>query len=71
MNINDLYNDEGSYAGYNPAGLIAMLIGAAAAFIEVDLSWIIGLVVAGIAYYLLSKYAFKGSSFKKGTIFEK
>ncbi|MFJ7971690.1 NCS1 family transporter [Psychrobacillus sp. NPDC096389] len=67
----DLYNEEGPYKGYNPAGLLAMIIGAAAAFIEVDLAWIIGLVAGGIAYYLLSKYAFKGSSFKKGTIFEK
>ncbi|TQR18748.1 NCS1 family transporter [Psychrobacillus soli] len=67
----ELYNEEGSYAGYNPAGLLAMFIGAAAAFVEVELAWIIGLVVAGVAYYLLSKYAFKGSSFKKGTIFEK
>lgn len=71
VEVNDLYNEEGPYAGYNPAGLIAMFIGAAAAFIEVELAWIIGVVVAGIAYYLLSKYAFKGSSFKKGTIFEK
>ena len=71
VNTADLYNEEGSYAGYNPAGLLAMFIGAAAAFIEVELAWIIGVVVAGIAYYLLSKYAFKGSSFKKGTIFEK
>ena len=71
VNVNDLYNEEGPYVGYNPAGLIAMFIGAAAAFILVDLAWIIGLVVAGLAYYLLSKYAFKGSSFKKGTIFEK
>ncbi|WP_144511496.1 NCS1 family transporter [Bacillus sp. FJAT-22090] len=71
VDVNDLYNEEGPYAGYNPAGLLAMFIGAAAAFIEVELAWIIGVVVAGIAYYLLSKYAFKGSSFKKGTIFEK
>ncbi|RHW34650.1 allantoin permease, partial [Lysinibacillus yapensis] len=71
VNISELYNDQGALAGYNPAALLAMLIGAAAAFIEVDLAWIIGLVVAGIAYYLLSKYAFKDSSFKKGTIFEK
>jgi NCS1 family nucleobase:cation symporter-1 len=47
-----------------------VLIGAGAAFIEVDLAWIIGFVVAGIVYYLLSKYAFKDSKFKKGTIFE-
>lgn len=71
VNTTDLYNEEGPYAGYNKAGLIAMLIGAAAAFVEVELAWIIGVVVAGVAYYLLSKYAFKGSSFKKGTIFEK
>lgn len=71
VDMADLYNDDGSFAGYNPAGLIAMFIGAAAAFIEVELAWIIGLVVAGTAYYLLSKYAFKNSSFKKGTIFEK
>lgn len=71
VDLVELYNENGSYKGYNPAGLLAMFIGAAAAFIKVDLAWIIGLVVAGITYYLLSKYAFKGSSFKKGTIFEK
>ncbi len=71
VDVADLYNEDGPYAGYNPAGLLAMLIGAAAAFTVVDLAWIIGVVVAGIAYYLLSKFAFKGSSFKKGTIFEK
>ncbi|MDI2586908.1 NCS1 family transporter [Psychrobacillus sp. NEAU-3TGS] len=71
VDTGELYNEKGSYAGYNPAGLLAMFIGAAAAFVEVELAWIIGVVVAGIAYYLLSKYAFKGSSFKKGTIFEK
>lgn len=71
VNTADLYNEEGPYKGYNPAGLLAMFIGAAAAFIEVELAWIIGVVVAGTAYYLLSKFAFKGSSFKKGTIFEK
>ncbi|MCG7333787.1 NCS1 family transporter [Sporosarcina sp. ACRSM] len=71
VDVADLYNEDGPYAGYNPAGLLAMLIGAAAAFLVVDLAWIIGVVVAGTAYYLLSKFAFKGSSFKKGTIFEK
>lgn len=70
VDLQDLYDEEGPYKGFNPAALLAMFIGAAAAFIEVDLAWIIGLVVAGISYYLLTKYAFKGSSFKKGTIFE-
>ncbi|MCG7345676.1 NCS1 family transporter [Sporosarcina sp. ACRSL] len=71
VNVTDLYKEDGPFAGFNKAGLLAMLIGAAAAFIVVKLAWIIGVVVAGIAYYLLSKFAFTGSSFKKGTIFEK
>jgi NCS1 family nucleobase:cation symporter-1 len=50
--------------------MLAMLIGAGAAFIEVDLGWIIGVVVAGVTYILLTKFAFKHSKFKKGTIFE-
>ncbi|MFC5603435.1 NCS1 family transporter [Sporosarcina koreensis] len=71
VNVSDLYKEDGPYAGFNKAGLLAMLIGAAAAFIVVHLAWVIGVVVAGIAYYLLSKFAFKGSSFKRETIFEK
>ncbi|MEH7126428.1 NCS1 family transporter [Bacillus sp. JJ1532] len=71
VNLKELYNEEGAFSGFNPAGLIAMFIGAGAAFLLVDLAWIIGVVVAGISYYLLTKYAFKASSFKKGTIFEK
>ncbi|KGR79204.1 NCS1 family transporter [Ureibacillus manganicus] len=70
VDITDLYNDGGSFAGYNPAGLIAMFVGAGAAFILVDIAWIIGLVVAGLTYYLLTRYAFKGSSFKNGTSFK-
>jgi len=70
VNIADLYNEDGPFAGYNPAAVLAMLIGAAAAFTKVELAWIIGVVVAGIAYILLMKYAFKDSKFKKGTIFE-
>jgi NCS1 family nucleobase:cation symporter-1 len=65
-----LYKEDGPFAGYNPAAMIALLIGAGAAFIKVELAWIIGAVVAGIAYILLMKFAFKDSKFKKGTIFE-
>ncbi|KLU64928.1 putative allantoin permease [Desulfosporosinus acididurans] len=70
VEVSELYNQAGVFAGYNPAAILAMLIGAGAAFLKVDLAWIIGLVVAGIAYYLLMKFAFKGSKFKSGTIFE-
>lgn len=70
VNVAELYKEDGQFAGYNPAAMLALFIGAGAAFIEVDLAWIIGFVVAGISYILLSKFAFKGSRFKKGTIFE-
>jgi len=71
IDIKELYNEEGQFAGFNPCALIAMLVGAGAAFVEVELAWIVGLVVAGITYLLLMKFAFKDSPFKKGTIFEK
>lgn len=71
VNITELYKEDGQFAGYNPAALIAMFTGAAFAFMLVDLAWIIGFVVAGISYILLMKYAFKDSKFKMGTIFEK
>jgi NCS1 family nucleobase:cation symporter-1 len=70
VNVADFYNEDGPFAGYNPCALLAMLIGAGAAFVKVELAWIIGVVVAGIAYILLMKFAFKDSKFKKGTIFE-
>lgn len=66
----ELYREDGAFKGYNPSAILAMLIGAGAAFLLVDIGWIIGFTVAGISYLLLSKFAFKGSSFKKGTIFE-
>ncbi|TCP21673.1 NCS1 family nucleobase:cation symporter-1 [Scopulibacillus darangshiensis] len=71
VNVADLYRKDGQFAGFNPCAILAMLIGAGAAFIKVDLAWISGFVVAGIAYFLLMKFAFKDSKFKKGTIFEK
>lgn len=66
----ELYLDNGSFKGYNPSALLAMLIGAGAAFLLVDIGWIIGFITAGLSYLLLSKFAFKGSSFKKDTIYE-
>ncbi|MFC4799551.1 NCS1 family transporter [Neobacillus sp. GCM10023253] len=71
VDINELYNPNGQFSGLNMAAVIAMVIGAASAFTVVDLGWPIGLVVGGISYYLLNKYGFKQSVFKKGTIFEK
>ncbi|MCQ4085651.1 NCS1 family transporter [Saccharibacillus sp. JS10] len=66
----ELYEENGAFKGYNLSAILAMLIGAGAAFVLVDIGWIIGFVAASIAYVLLSKYAFKTSSFKKGTIYD-
>ncbi|NYF24848.1 NCS1 family transporter [Sporosarcina sp. JAI121] len=71
VNVEDLYEEDGPFAGYNPCAMIALVIGAGAAFMKVELAWIIGVIVAGIAYILLMKFTFKDSKFKKGTIFEK
>lgn len=70
VNVADLYKEDGPFAGYNPAALLALFIGACAAFTKVELAWIIGVIVGGLAYILLTKFAFKDSKFKKGTIFE-
>lgn len=70
VDVQELYNTSGQFAGFNKAAIIAMLIGAGAAFIEVNLAWIIGFVVGGAAYMILTKVAFLDSPFRKGTIFE-
>ncbi|MDL2272270.1 NCS1 family transporter [Desulfovibrio sp. OttesenSCG-928-I05] len=71
VDVAELYNENGQFSGFNKAALIAMLIGAGAAVIEINLTWIVGFIVGGSAYYLLTKYAYPDSPFKKGTIFEK
>lgn len=71
VDINELYNKNGQFAGFNKAAILAMFIGSAAAFCEVSLSWLIGFFVGGLSYILLTKYAFKQSPFRRGTIFEK
>ena len=70
VKVVDLYEEHGVFYGFNPAAVIALLVGAGAAFIVVELAWIIGLIVAGITYFIFMKYAFKGSRFKNGTNFE-
>ena len=70
VDVQELYNTSGQFAGFNKAAIIAMLIGAGAAFIEVNLAWIVGFIVGGAAYMILTKVAFLDSPFRKGTIFE-
>lgn len=71
IDIKELYKKDGNFEGVNYAALLALGLGTAAAFVFVDLAWLIGLVVTGIAYPIITKTMFKGSKFKKDTIFEK
>ncbi|WP_152655460.1 NCS1 family transporter [Oceanobacillus sp. CFH 90083] len=71
VDVDELYKKDGQFTETNKAAIIAMLIAAGLAFIQVDLAWIIGFVSAAIIYPILMKYTFKNSSFKKNTIFEK
>ncbi len=71
IDLNELYRDDGYFEGYNSNALIALALGAIFAFvINVHLAWIIGFLVAGAAYFMLSRFAAPNSAFKKGTIFE-
>ena len=70
IDIEELYRKGGDFSGVNYAAIIALIVGAAAAFLFVDLAWLIGFIVAAIVYPLVTKYMFKGSSFKNNTIFD-
>ena len=70
VNVQDLYEKDGPFSGFNPAAVLAMIIGAGAAFVVVELAWIVGLIFGGISYILLMKYGFKDSKFREGTIFK-
>lgn len=65
LDINTLYDKTGPYRGINWAGIISVVVGSLfGALIELQLSWYIGLIPAGLTYYLLMKYSFfKKSSF--------
>lgn len=56
LNLNLLYDANGSYKNINWAGIVAMIVGALFGMIEVQLSWYISLIPAGLTYYLLMKY---------------
>lgn len=70
IDVDELYKKEGQFSGTNYAAIVSMFVAAALAFLFVDLAWVIGFVAAIILYPILTKYAFKGSKFKKGTIYE-
>ncbi|KJS87535.1 MAG: transporter [Peptococcaceae bacterium BICA1-8] len=56
LDLNVLYDVNGPYKSVNWAGIIAIVIGAIFGAIEVQLSWYISLIPAGLSYYLMMKY---------------
>jgi len=56
LNLEELYDENGPYKGINYAAIIAIVVGAIAALIEVQLSWYISLLPSGLTYYFLMKY---------------
>ena len=69
LNIDDMYDKEGTFKGVNWMAVIAIIFGSVCSLLIVELSWYVSLIPTGVAYYLLMK--FKGSKgFRKGTIFE-
>ena len=55
-NIDVLYDTEGPLKGVNWAGVIAIGVGAAFAFVDVRLSWFASLIPAGVTYYMLMRH---------------
>lgn len=51
--INEMYKQNGVFAGVNWCGIIAIAVGAVASIIIVEIGWFVGLIPAGLVYYLL------------------
>ena len=64
IDIATIYSSEESMPGYNKAAILAMFLGAIAAFLEVKLAWCLGFFIGGIAYYFLMKYTSLGAGFR-------
>ena len=71
LNLESMYDPNGTFKGTNWAAMIAIVIGAAASLLILDISWYVSLIPTGLAYYLLMKYLRGADNFRVGTIFEK
>lgn len=54
--LEDLYDENGRFSGINWAAIIAIMVGAVVALVEVRLSWYASLPPAAITYLALMKY---------------
>lgn len=66
LDLDKLYDETGPYAGFNPAALIAMVIGVGAALTFSGISWYASLIPAGLSYYLLMKHLPSARRFLEG-----
>ncbi len=55
VNLRDLYDIEGPFKGVNWAAIIAIIVGAVVALVEVRLSWYASLPPTALTYYILMK----------------
>ncbi len=71
LDVNDIYDKQGTFKGINWAGIIAILIGSICSLFIMKLSWYVSLIPTGVLYYFLMKTLPSSRKFCKGTIFEK
>lgn len=70
LNLNDFYDNEGTFKGVNWAGITAIFIGAAISLCFIQISWYISLLPTAFLYYIFMKNFKIAVPFLKGTILE-
>ena len=71
LNINDMYDKQGTFKGINWAAIIAILVGSVCSLFIMELSWYVSLIPTGLVYYFLMKTMPSSKPFCKGKIFER
>lgn len=71
LDVNDIYDKQGTFKGINWAGILAILVGSVCSLFIMQLSWYVSLIPTGVLYYVLMKTLPSSKAFCKGTIFEK
>ncbi|MGI6075656.1 MAG: NCS1 family transporter [Pyramidobacter sp.] len=70
LNVNELYDLEGTFKGVNWAGILAIFIGAACSFTFLEISWYVSLVPTMLSYALLMKCLPSARRFRAGEVSE-
>ncbi|MGL5260136.1 MAG: NCS1 family transporter [Lachnospiraceae bacterium] len=70
MNLDDLYDDKGPFAGINWAAIIAIAVGAIIGLFNVSISFFTATIPTALVYYFLMKKMKSSKPFCKGTDLE-